>query len=532
MSQVSERFGSTGIDNLAAWSPASSSHNRTAGPAAYWRERYRRRLLLTDILIVCAAAALPGILAATQWAGAPELSADRSLDGTALGAVPMAGALAPADGNALRVALVSAAVAIFWLIMLQVFHTRAPRRMAVGAYEYKSIVDSTAAVAGWVAVVALVGNGTGLRSYLLLSLPTGMAALLLGRWCWRHWLHRQRALGHALSDVVVYGQARDTRYVVQQIRKKTGAAYKVVGVVLDGPQDPAAEAAVRNAAPGIPVTHGGAEVESAVQRLGADAVVIAGPLPGGNQAIRDLGWELEQSRTEVILVSSLTNVAGPRIRVRPVEGLPLMHVEQPQFEGGRHVVKRAMDIILSFCALLVLTPAFLVIGFLIRRDSEGGVFFSQLRTGRRGQPFRMHKFRSMVSTAERDRQDLLAMNEGSGPLFKLRNDPRITKVGAWLRKYSLDELPQFYNVLKGDMSLVGPRPPLPEEVATYEGHTNRRLYIKPGVTGLWQINGRSDLDWEESIRLDLYYVENWSVTGDLMIMWRTFKVMINPAGAY
>lgn len=144
----------------------------------------------------------------------------------------------------------------------------------------------------------------------------------------------------------------------------------------------------------------------------------------------------------------------------------------------------------------------------------------------------MFKFRSMVSTAESDLADLQGLNEGAGPLFKLKHDPRVTRVGRWLRKYSLDELPQFFNVLKGDMSLVGPRPPLPIEVAAYEGYTHRRLYIKPGVTGLWQVNGRSDLDWEESVRLDLYYVENWSVTGDLMIMWRTFKVMVAPSGAY
>ena len=169
-------------------------------------------------------------------------------------------------------------------------------------------------------------------------------------------------------------------------------------------------------------------------------------------------------------------------------------------------------------------------GCRIARDSKGGVFFSQIRTGRR--PFRMYKFRTMVATAEQDRLALTGQNEAAGPLFKLRDDPRITGVGAWLRRYSLDELPQFWNVLRGEMSLVGPRPPLPEEVATYEGCTGRRLYIKPGLTGLWQISGRSNLDWEESVRLDLYYVENWSVTGDLLIMWRTFKVMIHPEGAF
>jgi exopolysaccharide biosynthesis polyprenyl glycosylphosphotransferase len=273
-------------------------------------------------------------------------------------------------------------------------------------------------------------------------------------------------------------------------------------------------------------------VPDLVAELGADAVLVAGQLAGGTAAIRSLGWALEPAHTELVLVSSLVNVAGPRITMRPVEGLPLMHVDQPRFEGGRHVVKRVLDVVVASLALLAMLPLFAVLAVLIRRDSGGPVFFSQTRNGRHGETFRMHKFRTMVTTAERDRAALVAANQGAGPLFKMKDDPRVTHVGAVLRRHSLDELPQFWNVLKGEMSLVGPRPPLPEEVASYEGHTGRRLYIKPGLTGLWQINGRSNLDWEESVRLDLYYVENWSVTGDLMIMWRTFKVMVRPEGAY
>ncbi|MES2094829.1 MAG: sugar transferase, partial [Actinomycetota bacterium] len=195
-------------------------------------------------------------------------------------------------------------------------------------------------------------------------------------------------------------------------------------------------------------------------------------------------------------------------------------------------VKRMLDVTLASLALLVLIPVFLVVASAIRRDSAGPVLFRQERVGRNGGTFRMLKFRSMVSTAEADLLDLLDQNEGSGPLFKLKNDPRITRVGRTLRKYSIDELPQFWNVLVGDMSLVGPRPPLPAEVQGYEDHVHRRLYIKPGLTGMWQVNGRSNLSWEESVRLDLYYVENWSLTGDLIILWRTFRVLVAPVGAY
>lgn len=273
-------------------------------------------------------------------------------------------------------------------------------------------------------------------------------------------------------------------------------------------------------------------LENVVASSGADAVIVAGSLREGSEAVKNLGWRLEESRTQIILVSSLTNVAGPRIRMRPVEGLPLMHVDLPNFDGGHHVVKRMMDILLSAVALLVLLPVFAVLALIVKRDSTGPAFFAQQRVGRSGEPFKMYKFRSMVVDAEARLEALRDQNEGNGHLFKLKNDPRVTNVGRWMRKYSLDELPQLLNVLKGDMSLVGPRPPLASEVAQYERETERRLYIKPGVTGLWQTRGRNDLPMDESIRLDLYYVENWSVTGDIMIMWRTVKVMIKPEGAY
>jgi exopolysaccharide biosynthesis polyprenyl glycosylphosphotransferase len=487
------------VDRTRSIGPATG----TAAPAILWRERYRHRVLATDLAVVGLSTALAGSIS-TQFFTDPHRPAW----------------------------LVTGVVGLLWVAMLHVFRTRSPREMAVGATEYKRVIDASAAAAGLYAILALLVDGAGGRYYLLIGFPAGLAGLLAGRWLWRSWLHRRRLQGCALSDVVVVGAPDDVRYVLRQMERKSGAAYKVVGVVLDGavsPQDATRDWGVVHRAS---CYVGLEEVGDAVRDLGADAVVVAGPLTGGNQAIRDLGWSLESSRTEIILVSSLTNVAGPRIRVRPVEGLPLMHVEQPTFDGGRHLLKRTMDVAVSALALLVMLPLFGVLALLITRDSPGGVFFAQTRTGRRGQTFRMYKFRTMVATAERDRAALLAANDAAGPLFKLRDDPRVTRIGRFLRRHSLDELPQFWNVLRGDMSLVGPRPPLPEEAATYAGHEGRRLYIKPGLTGLWQVNGRSNLEWDESVRLDLYYVENWSVTGDLMIMWRTFKVMIQPEGAY
>ncbi|GAA1116832.1 sugar transferase [Citricoccus alkalitolerans] len=471
--------------------------------AAYWRERYRRSVLMTDVVLVVLAAALGG----------------------------HASALAFTDPDR-PAAVVAGVVTLLWVGMLQLFRTRSARSMAVGATEYKRVVDATAATAGLFAILALLVGGTGGRYFLLIAFPAGLAGLLAGRWLWRVWLHRRRIHGCALSDVVVVGQPADVQYVLRQIERKSGAAYRVVGVVLDGEATSEDEVETSLASRHTPSFLGTHHVTSAVARLHADAVIVAGTLTGGNRAIRDLGWSLEESRAELILVSSLTNVAGPRISVRPVEGLPLMHVAQPTFDGGRHLVKRTMDIAVSAVAVLLMLPLFGVLALMIHRDSPGGVFFAQTRTGRRGAPFRMYKFRTMRADAEQQKAALVLANEGAGPLFKLKDDPRVTRIGTWLRHHSLDELPQFWNVLKGDMSLVGPRPPLPDEVAAYAGHEGRRLFIKPGLTGLWQINGRSNLGWDESVRLDLYYVENWSVTGDLQIMWRTFKVMIQPEGAY
>ncbi len=233
---------------------------------------------------------------------------------------------------------------------------------------------------------------------------------------------------------------------------------------------------------------------------GANAVIVAGPVPGGNQFIRELGWRLEEDSAELVLAATLTNVAGPRIHWRPVEGLPLMHVDIPHYSGGKHTLKRLMDVTVAATALLLLAPLLLVLAAIVRADSPGPVLFRQERIGKRGTTFKMLKFRSMVVDAEARLEQLSTQDEGAGVLFKIRGDPRITKCGRWMRKYSLDELPQFWNVLTGSMSLVGPRPPLLREVNGYEQHTRRRLLIKPGITGLWQINGRSDLPWDEAVR--------------------------------
>lgn len=431
-----------------------------------------------------------------------------------------------------RVALAGLVVVLAWIVSLAVLRTRAVGRIAVGLQEYKYLVYATAAVAAFLALATVVTQWVNFRPYIILTLPVGLTALLLGRWTWRAWLAHQRQRGFALSNVLVYGQIKDAPYVVRQISKASGPAYRVVGVLVDGQQDPEAEQVLHAVDPTLPLSYNSGGIEDELHRFGADAVVVAGPLPGGNTALQELGWRLERTGTKLIVVSSLTNIASRRVQTSPVDGLPLMHVDLARFSGWRFWFKRGFDIVFSFLALLGLTPVFLLIALLIRLDGPGKIFFKQERAGHDGTPFYMYKFRTMVHDAEAQLALLETHNEGAGPLFKLKDDPRVTKVGRWLRQHSLDELPQFINVLRGDMSVVGPRPPLFKEVQAYTGHMTRRLYLKPGVTGLWQVSGRSNLDWTESIRLDLYYTENWTVISDLRIIWRTFKVMIKPDGAY
>ncbi len=269
-----------------------------------------------------------------------------------------------------------------------------------------------------------------------------------------------------------------------------------------------------------------------VERYDADTVaVLACPEMSGVR-LRELAWELEKTGTDLCVAPALLDVAGPRTTIRPVAGLPLLHVDHPEFTGGKQVVKDAFDKVLGVSALALLAPVFIAVAISIRLADGGPALFKQTRVGKDGRAFTVYKFRTMVLDAEDRKSQLAVSNEKDGVLFKIRNDPRITGIGATLRRWSVDELPQLINVVRGDMSLVGPRPALPDEAARYGDYVRRRLAVKPGITGLWQVNGRSDLSWEESVRLDLRYVENWSLVLDLQILWKTGSAVLGGSGAY
>ena len=276
------------------------------------------------------------------------------------------------------------------------------------------------------------------------------------------------------------------------------------------------------------------DLNTALKATGADTVVVTSSGELSSRRMRELSWSLEPGKQHLVVAPSLTGVGGPRIHTRPVAGLPLIHVEIPTYDGRKLFTKRVFDIVCSTLLLIVLSPVFAAIAVAIRLGRPGSILFGQERVGINGDRFTVLKFRSMIPGAENQLDELREKDRAAGNavMFKMKNDPRVTPVGQFLRRFSLDELPQLFNVFDGSMSLVGPHPPLESEVNQYEKHVHRRFLVKPGITGLWQISGRSDLSWEDTVRLDLFYVENWSLTGDLIILWRTAKAVLMREGAY
>lgn len=420
---------------------------------------------------------------------------------------------------------VAVAIAVLWMVSLSATRSRDIRIIAVGMLEYQRVVNATLWTFGLLAILAFLAQLDVARGYLAIALPLGLVLLLAGRVIWRRSLNALRRAGRCLTGAIVVGPAADVQRVVAQLRVNLRAGYRPIGVVVtDGRRlhdpDPLPSVAIE-------------ELPEISRRTRTRAVMIAGNLPGGHEQIREIGWQLENAKTELILVSRLTDVAGPRMHLRPVQDLPMVHVDLPQYSGVNHAVKRVMDVVAAATALLLLAPLFALLAMAIRLSSDGPIIFRQTRVGLQGRPFTMLKFRSMVVDAEARLAELQAERDaGNDVLFKIKDDPRVTPIGRIMRRYSLDELPQFVNVLRGDMSLIGPRPPLPAEVELYEDRVNRRLLIKPGITGLWQVSGRSNLSWEDSVKLDLSYVENWSVTGDLLILLKTIRAVFRSEGAY
>jgi exopolysaccharide biosynthesis polyprenyl glycosylphosphotransferase len=423
---------------------------------------------------------------------------------------------------------IAVALPFVWVLSMLVVRSYEERFLWEGPEEFRRVFF---AALMQLALVGTVSWGLKLdvaRGFVVLAIPLATALTLLQRYVHRQWLHRRHSRGQFQSTTLLVGHRSGVAALDEQLQRETYHGYKVIGCCLPiGEQN-----FVVDAFNGLPVLGGLGSIADVVAQYEVDTVAVL-PCPElDGPALRRLGWDLEKTRAELLLAPAVTEVVGPRVHIRPVCGLPLMHMERPELRGTRRLVKNVFDRTAAAAGILFLAPVLLALTLLVGVTSRGGVFYRQHRVGRDGRTFSMLKFRSMVAGADQQVDELAAGSDGNGVLFKKKNDPRVTAIGRIMRRYSLDELPQLVNVLTGNMSLVGPRPPLPTEVERYGFDMHRRFLVKPGLTGLWQVSGRSDLSWGDSVRIDVRYVENWSLAFDFMILWKTVGAVLRGSGAY
>ena len=419
-----------------------------------------------------------------------------------------------------------AAILVAWLAWLTAHGAYSAQAFGGGPDEFKSVLLASFLTAGTVGMGCYLLDNNLARGFVVLTFVIGCPLLLLERYAARKIVHGLRRRGRFLHRVVAVGGPSAIHELVNVLHRERYVGYEIVGACV--PDHLMGDA---NDVP-VPVMGTPDEARRVCEATGADTVLIAGGSFASSTDLRRVGWQLERSDIDLVVIPSLADIAGPRIHLRPVAGLPLMHVEPPQADAAGRWSKRLFDVVGAGFALLVFSPLMLLVAVLIKYEDGGPVLFRQIRIGRDGEAFQCFKFRSMCIDAEEQRADLHEHNEADGVLFKMQNDPRVTGIGRFLRRYSFDELPQLFNVLRGTMSLVGPRPPLPEEVDEYGDDVRRRLLVRPGMTGLWQVSGRSQLNWRETVRLDLFYVDNWSMVSDLIILMKTIRAVIRAHGAY
>ncbi|MDT5082316.1 MAG: hypothetical protein QOJ80_6953, partial [Mycobacterium sp.] len=465
-----------------------------ASRARDWQARYVRWLVLSDAVVVVASV----VLAQTLRFG--------NVTGGSL-----------AGFSSVDYVFVSAFIAAAWSAALNIHRTRAPRIIGNGIEEYRRVWMATLTVFGVIAVLSTLARVDIARGYLAIALPLGLMALTVNRWLWRRFVARLRCGGAFMNAVLAVGRTDSIQALAQSLVRSPGDGYRLVGVCAPGlPRDRLHMPAIG----GVSAYPYDGDIVSAVVKSDADTVVLTSGHLDPDE-IRDLSWQLEKINVDLVVSAGMIDVAGPRLTVRQVGGLPLLHVDKPQYDGAKRFQKRVFDVCFSALVLLAAAPVLALAALAIKLNSPGPVFYLSERIGLDGKAFRMIKLRSMVVDADQQLADVAHLDHGGGVLFKIRHDPRVTPVGRFLRRYSIDELPQFVNVILKDMSVVGPRPPLRNEVEAYTDQVRRRLLVRPGITGLWQVSGRSDLSWEESVRLDLTYVENWSMVGDLVIAAKT-----------
>ncbi|MDO5699867.1 MAG: sugar transferase [Bowdeniella nasicola] len=409
-----------------------------------------------------------------------------------------------------------------WFLFLKLLGAYDLRDVSVGSREYRVVLHATASTASLFGVVAYLFNVPLSRTYFVLSFVVGAILLLLGRFTYRRVIHRYRAKGRFMRRTLIAGSCANAHAVALELQSRPWLGLLPVGSIRP------------EALNGQGTTHEGdyGTFGTIVQSAEAEVVLITDGYLADQSEMGKIAWALEPYRVSLIVLPSLSNVAADRIHTRPVAGMPFVWVERPRSAEALSWGKRLFDFVGASLGWLLVSPLLLLIALSIKLEDGGPVCYRQTRIGRDGQPFLVRKFRSMVPNADTLKAQIADQSDPNHVLFKIKSDPRITRVGAFIRKHSLDELPQLVNVIRGEMSLIGPRPCLPEEAARYTAAERMRLRVRPGITGLWQVSGRSDLAWDETIRLDLYYVDNWSVLRDAMILLKTIKIVVTGAGAY
>ncbi|WP_133848245.1 sugar transferase [Labedaea rhizosphaerae] len=464
-----------------------------------WETRYRRFVIAADLL------------------------------GTVLGVLGVGLVIADSDAHYLRHAGQAGATVLIVVCALIASRAWHPGTLGQGAEEFRRLGKGLFAALVALALVGIAVGAHDVRPWVFVVIPAIAVLVFPTRYLLRRFLHRNRREGRCMLPVMAAGSPETIRDLVTRTRTASHLGWRVdAACTIDGLGDDETGDVVD----GVPVVGHLGQLAEHVRRGGYRIVAVTPDPYWTPRRLQQLAWNLEGSEAEMVVAPVLMEVAGPRLHVSGVLGMPLLRVSAPAFTGARRVVKGAMDRIGSFLLLALLAPVFILVSAMVAVDSRGPVFYRQKRVGKDGRVFTIVKFRTMVTNADKQLATLAANNEGAGLLFKMRSDPRITRVGRVLRRYSLDELPQLFNVLGGSMSLVGPRPPLPEESARYAPDVRRRLLVKPGLTGLWQVSGRSDLSWDEAVRLDLRYVEDWSLAMDAVILWKTFRAVFTGAGAY
>jgi exopolysaccharide biosynthesis polyprenyl glycosylphosphotransferase len=412
-----------------------------------------------------------------------------------------------------------------WLLLFWAYRLYEPRQVLSPVNELKQVFHG---VVGGIVVIFVVDSLFNLelaRGWALIAFVSALILVAGERLFVRKMLHFMRRRGGDQTRTIVLGANHEARTIARTLQREKWLGYQILGFVDD--QIPSGETVGTT----YKVLGSTAEIKELIAEHGATLVMVAATAFDATRLNR-LFWELQEVDVDIQITSGTIDLMASRMIVQSVAGVPLLYVRRTGMDRAQRTMKRAIDVLGSALGLILLSPVLVAIALWIRKDSDGPVFFKQTRVGRDGRTFTFWKFRTMTADAEEKRAELEHLSEGPGLLFKLKDDPRITRVGRRLRRFSLDELPQLWNVLKGEMSLVGPRPALPVEVEQYDDWVRNRLRVKPGMTGLWQVSGRTETSFSDYIRFDLFYIQNWSLALDLWILWRTFRAVVTAEGAH